>query len=521
MILQIEWLARLESSIPHLTSLITDGKDRVYFAHRMEEMESLLRQLFFEEEQITIGRILTYHAGVVWLEVATRSKTGREGVYIIACGQRQNMDSQLDRYKKYIPQNNGPGNVKQTQVVETLRFSAALYGCTACNITDMLTLKDHYPRYTTEGIINALELLFGTTLAPWHGQDSRIEEITTLKGFYDIWHEEDTTPLVKGQWKPKIERLCSQASTIMNIPNLSYSGDHLTLHLTGTKETYPEPINFLFDSGTALDIQTQFGTIFGHLQLNNILVDTAIQGAWLIDYSRVQRGPILRDFVSLEASLKLELLLMVGMETWWTIEQRLLAVENLDEVIDMSEFGPEVQKVLQMIGKIRQQAQTASGQNLRGYFAGLFIHAINRLARYDDEKRYLSHGVQYFLQHLLSAAMVSQYLEAPRQFEFYYDARHVVVEGQKHTVTRQEGDLLKYMNEQVGQLCTYRDLLIASGEVMGDEYDEAWQNDLGRPRLNAAIRRLRQKVEPNPDNPRYILTERGWGYKLETGKISE
>jgi DNA-binding response OmpR family regulator len=31
------------------------------------------------------------------------------------------------------------------------------------------------------------------------------------------------------------------------------------------------------------------------------------------------------------------------------------------------------------------------------------------------------------------------------------------------------------------------------------------------------IRRLRRKVEVDPDNPRYLLTERGIGYRLSSG----
>ena len=31
------------------------------------------------------------------------------------------------------------------------------------------------------------------------------------------------------------------------------------------------------------------------------------------------------------------------------------------------------------------------------------------------------------------------------------------------------------------------------------------------------VRRLRRKLEPDPDNPRYLLTDRGIGYRLVSG----
>ena len=46
-----------------------------------------------------------------------------------------------------------------------------------------------------------------------------------------------------------------------------------------------------------------------------------------------------------------------------------------------------------------------------------------------------------------------------------------------------------------------------------------WQDKLtGDGTLNVHIRRLRQAIEVNPDEPRYIITVWGDGYKFEGGK---
>jgi two-component system KDP operon response regulator KdpE len=34
--------------------------------------------------------------------------------------------------------------------------------------------------------------------------------------------------------------------------------------------------------------------------------------------------------------------------------------------------------------------------------------------------------------------------------------------------------------------------------------------------LRVCVRNLRQKIEPNPSQPRYIVTEAGLGYRLRT-----
>ena len=39
--------------------------------------------------------------------------------------------------------------------------------------------------------------------------------------------------------------------------------------------------------------------------------------------------------------------------------------------------------------------------------------------------------------------------------------------------------------------------------------------------LNVHVRRLREKIEKNPNNPCYIKTERGVGYIFEAGRSAE
>ncbi len=38
--------------------------------------------------------------------------------------------------------------------------------------------------------------------------------------------------------------------------------------------------------------------------------------------------------------------------------------------------------------------------------------------------------------------------------------------------------------------------------------------------LWVTVRRLRRKLEPDPDKPRYLITERGMGYRLSSGSAA-
>ncbi|MBC6934205.1 MAG: DNA-binding response regulator [Chloroflexi bacterium] len=84
--------------------------------------------------------------------------------------------------------------------------------------------------------------------------------------------------------------------------------------------------------------------------------------------------------------------------------------------------------------------------------------------------------------------------------------RHVHVNNRKVHLTPTEFKLLAVLMENAGRVVTQRDLL---EQVWGREYID----DVYYPRVY--ISQLRRKVEPDPANPIYILTEHRIGYRFE------
>ncbi|MFQ5612704.1 MAG: response regulator transcription factor [Anaerolineae bacterium] len=88
-----------------------------------------------------------------------------------------------------------------------------------------------------------------------------------------------------------------------------------------------------------------------------------------------------------------------------------------------------------------------------------------------------------------------------------FAAQQVTVQGRKVQLTPTEYDLLVHLAINAGRVLTHRVLLQAVwGPEYGDETEYLW----------AYIRRLRRKLEPEPHNPRYILTQPGVGYSFVT-----
>lgn len=81
------------------------------------------------------------------------------------------------------------------------------------------------------------------------------------------------------------------------------------------------------------------------------------------------------------------------------------------------------------------------------------------------------------------------------------------VEGKQIDLMPQDYDLLHFLYKRAGLLSTRK-------QVLSEGLNDPSELIHARSRLDSAMSRLRQKLEPDPDNPRYITTVRGQGYKL-------
>jgi len=81
--------------------------------------------------------------------------------------------------------------------------------------------------------------------------------------------------------------------------------------------------------------------------------------------------------------------------------------------------------------------------------------------------------------------------------------RIVKVRGVEVKLSPKEYDLLRVLVQHAGKVLTHRLLL-----------NELWDPLTDAQYLRVYVRQLRQKIEPDPERPQYILTETGIGYRL-------
>jgi len=94
------------------------------------------------------------------------------------------------------------------------------------------------------------------------------------------------------------------------------------------------------------------------------------------------------------------------------------------------------------------------------------------------------------------------------ELQIDFARRRVTLEDQEVRLTPTEYALLRTMALNADRVLTHRQLLT---KVWGPEYEEDAHT------LRVHVANLRNKIEPDPARPRYILTEPRIGYRFRTG----
>ena len=90
--------------------------------------------------------------------------------------------------------------------------------------------------------------------------------------------------------------------------------------------------------------------------------------------------------------------------------------------------------------------------------------------------------------------------------------RHeVYLNGSKAVFTPKEYELLRYFLVHRGKMLTHK-------QILKDVWGSAHVDDMQY--LRVYVRQLREKIEPDPTSPRFIITEPGIGYRMESIPVS-
>jgi two-component system, OmpR family, KDP operon response regulator KdpE len=120
--------------------------------------------------------------------------------------------------------------------------------------------------------------------------------------------------------------------------------------------------------------------------------------------------------------------------------------------------------------------------------------------------RELVSRIRAVLRRTEPAAVTSSEIVVDNELRVNFNQRKVIVRGQEVRLRPTEYRLLYQLVTNAGKLLTHEVLL---SRVWGAEYRDEDQY------VRLYITYLRQKIEKDPKNPKYILSERGLGYRFK------
>lgn len=159
--------------------------------------------------------------------------------------------------------------------------------------------------------------------------------------------------------------------------------------------------------------------------------------------------------------------------------------------------------------------------NLNSSLASWLLNRLKSAPSQINDIDDLASGIENLINGSVSTLMLELNDDAPDsipktdvikcgQLAIYPKSRKVTRDSKEIPLTPKEFDILYFLAKNRGEVFTKEQI-----------YQAVWDSDylLDDSNIMAFIRKLRKKIEPNPDAPEYIITIWGIGYKFNDKTI--
>lgn len=497
-------------TFPQLVSAITPDAAPDLLMERAEELEGLFRALFFREDAIRIERVLWQRGGRVAVTVFPFAKDRELDSQLVVCGSNAQIAKEADLYREFAPKTHASTVLVNTY--ETIHFGANSYSLADTDMDRVNALGVLWRSGPDKSFNTALQTLFEMTLIEWSKERRIPEEHRTLD---QVLRERLRLTPEHGAGAEQMRELVK--SIVHWIPTLGCKveseGAKMTFVFGGQSFTYTDPI-FYADRPTRFGQPLLLTYTPGTLTGDNILAD-ANGHTWLTDFAEAGLAPLLWSFVSLEAAIRFDWI--EPCKFLWLHEMEKCLLGNDFLRLNMSDVEQPLKKPVRAIQVIRRLASRVIGKDVLPYHLGVLFHALRRIADVNPTLPHKPSEVLRYAHLLMSAAMISHHLKeagtqsSEKGIRIDKENRVVWVDGEKVPLRGRTYQLLLGLYENANRLCTRRQII---EQFLDEKYDETDITQVNR--LNTAISRLRDRIEEDPDHPRFIITEPGGGYHLVT-----
>lgn len=512
--LEIRWDQREHSSFLHLISLVQSNLPGNMLVQRAEELEDLFRRLFYDYRQIWIDRLLWHDGGRFCLSVLARSPQGAVDPRFLICGDRECLKNEQGKLQRLAPQF-FQGTVLAA-AAETTHFGASACELPGTNIETVQTLRDLYQTGRERPLKTAFAHLLEGVLKAWHQHGQVLHQTRDLMALYRQWAGLSDDPISRLEDEQRIGSLIQAMHAFEGIKLKRGDGVAIFDFPRQPPRHFPDPVVTVYAPLAKYDSPITCRISPGRLTAENVLVD-ARQNTWLTDFAFADQAPQWWDFICLEAALRFDLSQAPDVLAWQEFEECLVTPGRLDERLEQTGVIPELRTAVALIEQVRRQAASETGLEPLPYYAGLLVWIVKAMTAYDPGVLYTRADWVRGAHLLLAAAMIAERLgaatEDPQQagpLRLDEDGKVWIGDRPVAVLGGYRLKILRCLFEQAGRVVSNR--AIAEG-AYGEPYDASDHNQSQR--IRQEIRRLREEIEPDLERPRYIVTERERGYRLQ------
>ena len=499
----------------NLVGLLSPGLHVEHPQSEAEELEDLFRRLFYKKTQIKIERTLWRREGRAAFIVVAFAEGNAPELLVVVCGHKAKMEDEERSYREFAPHAPGHNSTVLSLVGDTEHFAAHAYALAGADLESVVPLDELYRAAPDRTLVTALGNLFEQTLPEWHqGKRIPVADGTLARLYGGMLGLPDVDEL-RRSLEERTATIIEQLPALG--PEARREGGRLTVSFGAQTFSYPDPaahLARLYEQSRPVLMMMTPGVLLG----SNILADQKGR-TWLTDFAGAGLSPTLWNYISVEAVARFDWVEAVRLQWLHEMEMQLASTEF--SKLYATEVETPLRKTVRVVQGVRRLAVRSSVRQHNDYHLGLLLHAVRRLNDYTPPLQ-LTGGELTRLAHLLlsSAVITGRLLLAGKEADGGSPAdaagihidhanRAVWIDGVRVQVRGQSYDLLHELYLHGGDLCTRASIV---ERVFGEKYEETNESQVSR--LNTAIRRLREKIEEDPDRPTYLITEPHGGYKL-------
>lgn len=516
--LEIKFDERSRLSFHHLIDLIEPDLDHSISTSWAEELESVFRELFFEKRLIRVDRVCWRSQGRVALHVMAFAEGQPQASALVICGLEPRVVEDAKRASDFAA---NTASLQRTQLKKSVcatHLAANSHILAGAELENAVSLAELYRNGSEKSFNRVIESLFQETLAPcFHEKylpkdwaEDRAEDWDSLGALCRARFGLGDLIDAPEEFEKRMRVIAAKAP-LLDV-KIELASGKLRFHFGSQPPTsfYPDPLEMLRrNHGFPVLINAPVIT-----SGESILTDGSGK-AWLTDFANAGPTPLFWDLAALEALIRFDWVEAAKPQRLHELEKRLVGNFTM---IETNGLEQSLRSPARAIQAVRKLAHGVIDQDHTTYHWGLLFQAMQRIASFNPDLPLTKNESKRLLHLLIAAAVISDQLSQPMTCHkssaggilIDREKRIVTVRGQSFRLQGLSYELLSYLSERPGESHATR-------EIFEQVFQETYRDDPQQTnKLYVAIRRLREKIEDDPDNPRFLLNEAGGGYRLVT-----